>query len=172
MEDPILKNSEANIGIKTSSKKLYYLIIGIVILAVLINVVYFLNQFRKVQKTSSTPAKAAEDVKTLTAKVGQLIELPKSEEPSIAIVSNKEKLKDQPFFANAQNGDKVLIYTKSKKAILYRPSINKIIEVSFLNFGVSPTPIVIPTSVAVPTPTPILEPSSTPTIPQGPNFRY
>src|SRR3990167_8021461 len=141
MEDPILKNAEANIGIKTSSKKLYYLIIGIVILAVLINIAYFLIQFRKGQKASSIPAKTQEDVKNLTVNVGKLIELPKSEEPTIATVSNKEKLKDQPFFANAQNGDKVLIYTKSKKAILYRPSINKIIDVSFLNFGVSPTPI-------------------------------
>jgi|SRR3989344_5325926 len=169
MEDPILKNAEANIGIKTSSKKLYYLIIGIVILAVLINIAYFLIQFRKGQKASSTPANAQENVKSLTAQVGQLIELPKSEEPTIATVSNKEKLKDQPFFANAQNGDKVLIYTKSKKAILYRPSINKIIEVSFLNFGTTSIPTATPSSITVPTPT--SEPSPIPTIPQGPNFR-
>ncbi len=37
--------------------------------------------------------------------------------------------KGQPFFANAQVGDKVLIYYKAKKAILYNPTDNKIVEV-------------------------------------------
>ena len=38
-------------------------------------------------------------------------------------------LKDKSFFTLAEIGDKVLIYTKFGKAILYRPSINKIVEV-------------------------------------------
>jgi hypothetical protein len=62
--------------------------------------------------------------------VGRLYDLPKDEKPSVATVSDKEKLKDQPFFAKAENGDITLIYSNAKLAILYRPSTKQIINVS------------------------------------------
>lgn len=70
------------------------------------------------------------DQKKLLDKVGGLMTLPTGEQPSIATVSDKNKLKDQAFFKNAQNGDTLLIYTNARKAILYRESTNKIIEVA------------------------------------------
>ena len=73
-----------------------------------------------------------EETKVLLEKVGQLIELP-NEQPTIATVTDLASLKDQPFFDNAQMGDKVLIYTAAKKAFLYRPSTNKVIEVAPVN---------------------------------------
>ena len=51
----------------------------------------------------------------------------------MATVSDPEKLKDQPFFAKAQKGDKVLIYSNSQKAILYSPTEDKIVEVAPIN---------------------------------------
>ncbi len=49
--------------------------------------------------------------------------------PAIAVVSDVDKAKAQSsFFANAQNGDKILLYVKNGKAVLYRPSTNKVIE--------------------------------------------
>lgn len=69
-----------------------------------------------------------DDVKTLIQNVGKLIELPTDEDPSVATIADISKLKDQAFFVHGKNGDKVLIYAKEKKAIIYRPSINKIIE--------------------------------------------
>ena len=44
--------------------------------------------------------------------------------------NSSSKLKAQPFFAKAQDYDQVLIFEKAKKAILYRPSTNKLIEVA------------------------------------------
>lgn len=70
------------------------------------------------------------DTGKLVDKIGKLIELPADETPTIALVSDVDKLQNQAFFAKAQNGDQVLIYTKAKKVILYRPSINKLIEVA------------------------------------------
>ncbi len=70
--------------------------------------------------------------KRLVEEVGKIIELPQ-ETPTIATVSDVEKLRNQTFFSKAQNGDKVLIFTDSKKAILYRPSEKRIIEVGIVN---------------------------------------
>lgn len=82
------------------------------------------------------PGEAAkfENQKVIDA-VGKLITLPTDETPSIATVTDAAKLKSQSFFQNAQNGDKVLIYSQAKKAILYRPSTNKIIEVGAINLN-------------------------------------
>jgi hypothetical protein len=63
-------------------------------------------------------------------KVGAHIVLPKDEVPTLATVSDPEQLKKYPFFTNAEKGDKVLIYSLAKKAILYRPSGDKIVEIA------------------------------------------
>ena len=39
-----------------------------------------------------------------------------------------------------QKGDKVLIYSASQKAILYSPSLNKIVEIAPVNTGNSGAP--------------------------------
>lgn len=88
------------------------------------------------QKLKANPQQIAQDeTKKLIEKVGRLIELPSDEEPTIATVTDKEKLKDQPFFSKSENGDKVFIYTKAKRAILYRPSLNKVIDVAPVSIG-------------------------------------
>ncbi|MFZ2048746.1 MAG: hypothetical protein WAV25_00350 [Minisyncoccia bacterium] len=50
------------------------------------------------------------------------IPLPTDEQPTIVTVSNLEPLQSQPIFKNARVGDTLLIYTKARRAILYRPS--------------------------------------------------
>ncbi|HZP55482.1 MAG TPA: hypothetical protein VFB03_01790, partial [Candidatus Saccharimonadales bacterium] len=76
---------------------------------------------------------AKSQTQQLVLQVSKLAELPTGEDPTVATVSDVSKLSGQTFFANAQNGDKVLIYTKAKKAYLYRPSTNKLINVAPLN---------------------------------------
>lgn len=92
---------------------------------------YFYDKYQDAQYALDNPETIAQnEVKMLTDQLGKLIELPTDEEPSVATVLEKEKLQDQPFFKAAENGDKVIIYTKAMKAILFRSSINKIIEVA------------------------------------------
>jgi hypothetical protein len=70
-----------------------------------------------------------EETAWLVEQVSKLMDLPTDETPTIATVLDKDKLKDQQFFNRAENGDKVLVYMKAKKAILFRPNTDKIIEV-------------------------------------------
>jgi len=123
--------------IKLFSKKiLIFLAAILVIVAVSAPTYYFYNQYQKAQQLLKNPTEAAkEEVRVLVAKVGAILELPQGEEPTVATVSDKNKLKNQPFFAKSENGDKVLIYTNAKKAILYRPSTNKVIDVAPVNIG-------------------------------------
>lgn len=83
---------------------------------------------------NATPAQQEEaaqlEINTLIERVGKLIVLPKGEEPTVATVSDPAKLKDQVFFANAKVGDKVLIYTKARKAYLYDPEGDILLEVA------------------------------------------
>lgn len=76
------------------------------------------------QKTSQ------EDAKKLIDEVGKLIELPTGEEPQIVTISDVTKLQDQPFFQKAKNGDKLLVYNNAHKAILYDPTLKKIVDVA------------------------------------------
>lgn len=64
----------------------------------------------------------------IAEKVGSMIQLPRDETPTIATVTDMTLLRDRPLFAHAKRGDKVLIYSASKKVVLYRESIGKIIE--------------------------------------------
>jgi len=97
---------------------------------------YFYNQNQIAQKLLKDPTAASkEEIKTVTSALSKIMDLPKDEEPTIATVLDKEKVKDQPFFANAVNGDKVVIYAKSEKAILFRPSTGRIVNVGPVNIG-------------------------------------
>lgn len=100
--------------------------------------VYLGIQYKNAKNgTANNDAKETEE---LVKEIGKVMELPEGETPTLATVQDKSKLQDQDFFKKAENGDKVLVYMTAKKAILYRPSTKKIIEVSPVNMdGVTTT---------------------------------
>ena len=79
-----------------------------------------------IQSDAITSSKQPESI---VEKVGNLTPLPHDEIPTIAVVKDLKPLKGLPFFADARVGDYVLIYVSASRAILYRPSTDKIIEV-------------------------------------------
>jgi|SRR3989344_3316782 len=95
--------------------------------------VYFYLQLTRLQQNPQELA--SREAQQVVEKVARLIVLPEGETPTIATVTDPERLREQAFFANAQKGDRVLIYTTAKKAILYNPTANKIVEVAPLNIG-------------------------------------
>lgn len=124
----------------TGVLKILYIVLVVVLVAA---GGYFYWRYQKVQKDytklKNTPlselAKQAQSTEEqqLIKEVGERYNTPKDEVPTIAQVSDIEKLKGQQFFANAKNGDKVLAYQKAKIAILYRPDEKKIINVGPYN---------------------------------------
>lgn len=109
------------------------IVLLVVALGTLVVASYFQRQFTVLKQN---PQKLLqEETERLVGLVSQLIILPENEMPTVATVSDPEKLKDQPFFTNTKKGDKVLIYTNARKAILYDPENHKIIEVAPLNIG-------------------------------------
>ncbi len=106
-------------------------IIAIVALVIAIAAIGFATyQYSETQKLKTTEGQkqvSENEAKVLKDKVGKLIQLP-GETPTVATISDIKKLKDQPFFDGAKNGDKVLIFTEARKAIIYRESENKIIN--------------------------------------------
>lgn len=128
---------------KVVNKQKYLMIVLLIVAAVGIGGSgYLYMQYQKVNNLLKTPGVAGQlEAKDLIRQISRLMVLPKDEDPTVATVSDLQKLKDQPFFKNAQNGDKVLIYTKSALAILYSPKMDKIIAVSPVNLGQGATPL-------------------------------
>jgi hypothetical protein len=74
-----------------------------------------------------TELQAEAETQALAEKISKLMQLPEGD-PVVATVTDKDKLADQPFFVSAENGDKVLIFSESSVAVIYRESDNKIIN--------------------------------------------
>lgn len=132
------------------SQKVFILITILALLILGASSLYFFTRYQKLQKTLQNPAESAkEETKATLNRVGRLISLPGGEDPTVATIVDVEKLKDQPFFQNAKNGDKVILYTNAAKAILYRESENKIIDVAPINIGTSSAVQTSPTRIAL-----------------------
>jgi hypothetical protein len=116
-------------------KVLQKLVIPIVLIAFIASVVVAGYFYRKYTVLAQSPEKVAqEESNKLKKSLSMLMDLPSDEEPTIATVADKEKLKDQEFFKRADNGDKLFIYSKTGKVILFRPNEKRIIEVGQANF--------------------------------------
>jgi predicted negative regulator of RcsB-dependent stress response len=131
---------------KTTWRKLWlWLVVIAILVAAAAVALYYMNRYQdsklQIEKLSSQLADPAQVAKAerdkLVSQVSKLTDLPQGETPTIATVTDAAKLKNQDFFVNAENGDKLLIYTKAKKAYLYRPSTNKVINIAPINLGSS-----------------------------------
>jgi len=144
-----------------SKKVTFFSIIGAILVIGLAGVcVYFFVQYRTVNSELRASKDPKIDLQLTIDRVKHHVLLPTNEIPTVATVSNVEALKSQAFFANAKNGDKVLVYTNAKKAYLYDPVADIVVEVGpIVITPPSPTPggpILkgTPPSAGVPSPTP------------------
>lgn len=128
------KGPETKIIEKSNSmRKLVVTMAVVVLLGLSGAAAYFYKQYDALKKNPNMVAQ--NETRATIEAVGKLIELPQNEEPTIATVTDPDKLKEQEFFKRAQVGDKVLVYTQAKKAFLYNPTTNKIVDVAPINIG-------------------------------------
>ena len=115
-------------------------LLGIVVVLLILATAGMSYKYWQAEKTvnqlRSNPEKTLQtNTQKIISEVSKLVQLPTGETPTVALVNNIAKLQGQPFFVNAKDGDELLIYTQAKKAILYRPLTNKIIEYSTINLS-------------------------------------
>lgn len=87
---------------------------------------HFYHKYSEVAKQSTPEG----ELDTLLMALAPITDLPASETPTLATVTDRSKLSEQAFFAQAENGDKVLLYRDAGRAILYRPSTGKLVNVA------------------------------------------
>lgn len=146
--EPVLLTMECmleNNGLKSRRpKKLVLIIIGAVLVLILAAAAgYFFWQYTNLKNNPN--AAAQETTQRLVEKVGQLYALPGDEQPTVAQVQDKEKLKEQAFFSKAENGDYILIYTNAKLALLYREKENRLMNVGPITISDQSSPSTAPT---------------------------
>jgi hypothetical protein len=96
------------------------------VLAVMVTFVFGLNIIRERFFLSDST-----NVPQLLSEVGKIIDLPADESPTVATVTDPKELKGT-LFDDSKVGDKLIFYSGTAQAILYRPSERKIIAVGSL----------------------------------------
>jgi hypothetical protein len=120
-------------ALRKKAVTLFPLVLSVVLLGAT-GYLYYQNQKYALSPVAEQ-VKAQEEAQKLAAAAGKLILLPKDETPTIATVTDVDKLKDQEFFTHAKNGDKVLIYPTSKLALIFDPKANLILNVGPIDFS-------------------------------------
>jgi hypothetical protein len=78
-----------------------------------------------------------DNVTVVKGEVAQHMMLPNNEQPALATVTDSKKL-NSVFLKQAHDGDKILIYAKAKRVIIYRPSIDRIIDIGPIQIDTPP----------------------------------
>ncbi len=135
---------------KISLELVLFLTVGVLAIGGIGGSYYFYGKYKALKANPNMEAQKQTD--QLISAVGKLMELPKGEMPTVATISDKTKLDNQVFFATAENGDVLFAYTTAMKAILYRPSTNKIINVAPISINQPPATQGTKPGAVVPTP--------------------
>jgi hypothetical protein len=79
--------------------------------------------------------KLESEIEKLVNKVGRHALLPQGEVPRLITLDTLDKVQiDAEFYRLAEVGDKVLVYELNKRAYLYRPSEDRLVNISTVEF--------------------------------------
>lgn len=107
-----------------------FIFLCVVTLGMLFTAGYLYTQLKTLRQDSQTAT--AEKTEETLQRVGKLIDLPQGETPALITITDTADLKQQAFFKNVKKGHIVLFYAVARKAYLYDPEANIIVEVATL----------------------------------------
>ena len=88
------------------------------------------QEIKRLSSVEGQQQVADKEVQALLDKIKAHMVLPEDEKPTVATISDIDTLvSTQPFFQGAANGDKVLVYSKANKAIIYSPDRDVVVNV-------------------------------------------
>lgn len=142
------------VNVNTKLNPVMIIFAGVSLLLLLFGITFFglyLNARKKLENITpapfiQAPTPDAAQINKIIQQAGKHILLPTGI-PQVITVSNVDTLKkSQPFFSQAQNGNKLLIY--SNKVIIYDPIGDRIIDVAYIkpSEASKPSPSLTPSS--------------------------
>ena len=131
-EEPAPKKRSKSAARPRSWKKIVFALIALGLVAWLAYG-YITTKNELEQQKNSPSAGAANSSQALIDKIAKVTVLPTNEAPTIATINNVGTLRSQSafnkfFFANAKDGDKLLVYQKNNLAIIYRTATNQVVS--------------------------------------------
>ena len=114
---------------KVNTKQVLMVRVLIALLVIAIALAAFLYQRYGSLQTEPNIRAKKETQATLKA-LSRLMIIPDQTGVVVATVSDKNKLVGQDFFRLAENGDKVIVFPQAQLAVLYRPTVDKIVTIA------------------------------------------
>lgn len=122
-------------GRKKKPRRLLASVLNIILILAVVALGYGYYTKKKELDTIKDPAAQAEvarkEAETVAAQAGKIVLLPEGEEiPEVLTINDAAlAIKEQPNLAGVVTGDKIILYVKSGKAIVYSPSRNIIVNI-------------------------------------------
>jgi len=118
---------------------------ALVIVAVVVGLLFLTNLMKernqlKEQVNNLSDSQVSDDAKkaAVLKELNKSVELPTNETPELRTIEDATKFTQQnPSLADIKNGDMLLLFQKSRKVVVYRPSTKKVVVVVTLSESVS-----------------------------------
>lgn len=133
---------------RQSGNPLMQMAIVVLVIALAAACLYFFIQYRRVAADPAYEARI--EAERISKELAKVMVLPDDSLPVVATVSDREALQDQSFFRYAENGDRVVIFPGSMRAVLYRPSTKQVVDMAPLSTQTATTADVPAPAVAAP----------------------
>ena len=148
-KDSSARRAPAAGGIKKKMPKALKIVLALIIIigvcALILWQTGYLQAFKIALQIQKQQQVIAEDAKVLK-QLGKIMALPEDVQPTMAIITDIDALKEgQPFFADAKNGDRLIIYPEI--AIVYDYKANKIVKVGPVQFTGDPNFQAVPFAI-------------------------